>query len=195
MFATRPRQLLDQLKFTAIDAPEAGGAPERRARKPAPEPGARGIAFSEIAPAIRGRVVESGTELVERGRGNDSTPGADDVVGGVRLRQALLLRDDAADPEPGALSRIPVVAHAIGARLAGVIFQFDDVKLLVGGGRHVSVQLRKRGVHDVAGGTVEPFESAEEKEASGNQPSAKRRAEPFHVERRFRRRESRRGVP
>src|SRR6266508_5549167 len=125
MFATRPRQLLDQLKFTAIDAPEAGGAPERRARKPAPEPGARRIAFGEIAPAVRGRVVESGTELVERGRRNDSTPGADDVVGGVRLRQALLLRNDAPDPDPGALSRVPVVACAKGARIAGVILQLD----------------------------------------------------------------------
>src|SRR6266508_5512046 len=125
MFATGPRQLLDQLKFTAIDAPEAGGAPERRAGIPAPEPGARRIAFGEIAPAVRGRVVESGTELVERGRRNDSTPGADDVVGGVPLRQALLLRDDAADPDAGVLSRIPFVAHAIGARLAVVILQLD----------------------------------------------------------------------
>src|SRR6266498_2669312 len=151
MFPTRRRQLLDQLNLAAIDAPEAGGAPERRAGIPSPEPGARGISFGEIAAAVRGRVVESGTELVESGRRNDSTPGADDVVGGVPLRQALLLRGDAADPDPRALFRVPVVANAIGARLAGVIFQFDDGQPLVGGGRHVSVELRKRGVHDVAG--------------------------------------------
>src|SRR6266498_1023475 len=105
MFATRPRQILDQLKFTAIDAPEAGGAPQGRARIPAPEPGARGISFSEIAAAVRGRVAESGTKLVESGCRNDSTPGADDVVGGVPRRQALLLRDDASGAGAGVLPR------------------------------------------------------------------------------------------